>query len=64
MESSRLKISTLKKYAKSFLLERYPDEDDGTPIYMHSSTCGGGCDYACNGQRGDLIASNIEEMED
>ncbi|KKL57063.1 hypothetical protein LCGC14_2239110 [marine sediment metagenome] len=64
MMSSRLKISTLKRYAKSGLLERLADEYGGIPVYMHSSSCRGYCDYACNGEHGERIASDIEELEE
>lgn len=55
------KQSTLKKYARSFLLER--GENNNEAVFMHSSTCPGYCDFACNGQKGWNIAEQIRKME-
>lgn len=40
------------------------DEDqletfEGKPHFLHSDTCGGWCDYACNGQKGFDLAERI-----
>lgn len=59
--NSGLALSTLKKYAKSELLERV--EETEAPVYMHSSTCPGFCDYACNGNYGSFIAEDIADIE-
>lgn len=54
-----LKESTLKKYAKSDLLER---SDEGTPLFLHSASCPSYCDFACRAD-GSEIAAAIEAME-
>lgn len=58
MESG-LQISTLKKYARSPLLER---AEDGTAVYMHRDAWHP-CDYACNGVHGEKIANDINVLE-
>lgn len=57
--ASGLRISTLKRYAKSELLER---DDHGIPIYMHHQRCPSFCDFACNGAHGDHIATDIDNL--
>lgn len=57
--ASGLRITTLKRYAKSELLER---DDSGVPIYMHHQRCPSFCDFACNGAHGDHIAADIENL--
>lgn len=59
-EASGLSVSSLYSYSKSPLLER---DDDTQAFYMHSSRCNGGCDYGCNGTHGELIASDIADLE-
>jgi hypothetical protein len=60
MKNKKLKPSTIKKYIRSFLLER---SEEGDPVYMHSRSCPSYCDYCCNGNRGFEIAKQIEEWE-
>ena len=65
-KKSGLKISTLKKYAQSYYLERFENpgqSDDGEAIFMHSITCCGYCDYGCNEPKGHRIAEDINIIE-
>jgi len=55
----KLKRSTLLKYAKSDLLERW----EGDTIYFHSERCPSYCDYACNGPWGFDVAKQVEAAE-
>ena len=57
---SGLPAHTLRRYAKSELLER---DHDGTPIYMHTGANSHPCDYACNGTIGEKIADDIDRLE-
>lgn len=57
---SGLSWQTIRRYAKSKLLER---GDDGRPIYMHHATCPSFCDYACNGSHGHDIALDVDSDE-
>lgn len=61
----KLKQSTLKKYARSALLERNTGEGHHPhpPIYFHSQRCPSFCDYACNEPKGFRIAEQIAKME-
>ncbi len=56
---SGLRPATLRKYAKSALLERL----DGRAHYMHSARCPNYCDYACKGNHGWCIANDIATLE-
>jgi hypothetical protein len=58
---SGLSWDTVRRYAKSNLLER--DGAFGEPIYMHSMKCPNYCDYACNGRHGSLIAKDVDTLE-
>lgn len=55
--------STLRKYARSESLER-DIEGDGAAIYLHNDRLMHPCDYACNGRTGEIIAQQINELED
>lgn len=57
--ASGLSLGTLRRYARSELLER---DQHGDPIYMHHERCPSFCDFACNGSHGDLIARDIANM--
>lgn len=57
---SGLSWSTIRRYAKSELLER---DDDDRPIYMHHGKCGSFCEFACNGGKGEQIAADVETFE-
>lgn len=59
---SKWKKSTLKKYSRSFLLER-GDGPSNEAVYMHATNCPGYCDFACNGNKGWEIAEEINKME-
>lgn len=58
---SGLHVSTLRKYARSELLEL--GEGGESPIYMHHGKCPNYCDYACNGHHGFDIATDIDELQ-
>lgn len=57
--------STLRRYAKSKLLERGKSEVGNTPIYFHSAQCSDFliCQFSCNGQQGHKIADAIFDFE-
>lgn len=57
---SGLTWATIRRYAKSELLER---DDDDRPIYMHHAKCGSFCEFACNGIKGETIAGDVETLE-
>ena len=57
---SGLSWRTIRRYAKSELLER--GDDDG-PIYMHHANCPSFCDYSCNGIHGHNIALDVASDE-
>ena len=57
---SGLKISTLRKYARSENLEWH----EGKPLFLHSSRCPSFCDFACNDAHGHgfKIAEDIANL--
>jgi len=57
---SGLRWETIRRYAKSDLLER---GDDDRPIYMHRANCPSFCDFACNGNHGAKIATDVDTYE-
>lgn len=58
---SGLTVETLRRYAKSDLME-YGDEDR-FPFFMHSARCPSFCDYACRGDnRGWAIAEDAKDF--
>jgi hypothetical protein len=51
---------TVRKYAKYEELER---DDSGHAIYLHAKGCPSFCDFACRGNKGLLLAIDIDQYE-